>query len=175
MRGMTSRSQPYKRRGRKGFVRAASMMEQRIRKASEGRGFAVSRVLTHWDDIAGADMASICRPVDVRFGRGNMGATLTILTTGANAPMLEMQKEALRARVNACYGYNAIARIKLTQTAATGFAEGAATFGPAPKATPEKIDPATREAASNSTKSIDDVDLRAALERLGTHVLSKKR
>jgi hypothetical protein len=47
--------------------------------------------------------------------------------------MLEMQKEILRARVNACYGYNAIARIRITQTAPTGFAEGQAAFGMQPR------------------------------------------
>ena len=43
--------------------------------------------------------------------------------------MLEMQKEQLRAKVNAVYGYNAIARVRITQTAATGFAEGKVAFG----------------------------------------------
>ena len=49
-----------------------------------------------------------------------MGATLTLLTTGANAPMLEMQKEKLRQKVNAVYGYNAISRVRIT-----GFVENA--------------------------------------------------
>ena len=40
----------------------------------------------------------------------------------------------LKERVNAVYGYAAITRIHLTQTAATGFAEGQAEFTPAPKA-----------------------------------------
>ena len=42
--------------------------------------------------------------------------------------MLEMEKEHLREKVNAVYGYNAIARIRITQTASTGFAEGQADF-----------------------------------------------
>ena len=35
------------------------------------------------------------------YGKGGMGATLTLLTTGPMAPMVEMQKERLRERVNA--------------------------------------------------------------------------
>ena len=58
-------------------------------------------------------MAAISRPVEIGYGRGGLGATLTLLTTGANAPLLEMRKEELRERVNAIYGYNAIARIRV--------------------------------------------------------------
>lgn len=68
-----------------------------------------------------------------------MGATLTLLTTGPYAPLLEMQLPAIRDRVNACYDYNAIARITLTQTAPTGFAEGQASFDYAPKARPQPM------------------------------------
>ncbi|MCH2249176.1 MAG: DUF721 domain-containing protein, partial [Cognatishimia sp.] len=80
------------RRSRKGFQRTSSLLRDRIRKAGETRGFAVTRVLTHWAEIVGQDMAAICKPVDVKYGRQGFGATLTVLTTGAQAPMLEMQK-----------------------------------------------------------------------------------
>ncbi|MEC8196651.1 MAG: DUF721 domain-containing protein, partial [Pseudomonadota bacterium] len=113
----------------KGFSRTSSLLQERIRKASESRGFAESRVLTHWAEIVGEDIARICQPVDVKYGRQGFGATLTLLTTGAQAPMLEMQKETLRTRINAAYGYNAITHMRITQTAPTGFAEGQAQFG----------------------------------------------
>ena len=74
------------------FKRTATVLQSRIREISEGRGFAQSRVLTHWLEIVGADIAAITRPVEVSYGRGGMGATLSILTTGAHAPMIEMQK-----------------------------------------------------------------------------------
>ena len=122
-------------------------------------------------------MARIARPVDISYGRQGIGATLTVLTTGPNAPMLEMQKDGIRSRVNACYGYRAISRIRITQTAPTGFAEGQARFGHAPgtadtaSAAP---DPAlSREAASVAAKITND-DLRLALEALGTNVLRKQ-
>ena len=157
----------------RGFKRTASVLTDRIRQAGESRGFAVSRLLTHWADIAGPGIAEIARPVNVSYGRGGFGATLTLLTTGAQAPMLEMQKEQIRAKVNAVYGYNAIARVRVTQTAPTGFAEGQAQFEP-----PKKPDPAPPRAevlrAAQATASpIENDDLRAALERLGRNVLSK--
>ncbi|MEX0338241.1 MAG: DUF721 domain-containing protein, partial [Arenibacterium sp.] len=123
----------------RGFKQTGSLLGDRIRRAGESRGFAVSRVVTHWEEVAGSDIAKIAQPVKINYGRGGLGATLTILTTGAQAPMMEMQKENLRTRVNAAYGYNAIARIHITQTAPTGFAEGQAAFAPAKPA--KKPDP----------------------------------
>ena len=59
----------------KGFKRTATLLGDRIRKAGESRGFAVSRVLTHWAEIVGSDLAQMCRPVEVSYGRGGFGAT----------------------------------------------------------------------------------------------------
>lgn len=159
----------------RGFKRTASVLSDQIRKTGESRGFAVSRLLTHWAEIAGAEIAAIARPVNVGYGRGGMGATLTLLTTGANAPILEMQKTKLRERVNAVYGYNAISRIRITQTAPTGFAEGQARFEPAPAAAKAPPSPQTRAEAARMADGIADDDFRSALERLGRNVLSKQK
>ena len=160
----------------KGFARTATLLQGQIRRASESRGFAQSRVLTHWPEIAGEDVAAISRPVDIGFGKGGLGATLTLLTTGAQAPMLEMQKDRLRERVNAVYGYNAIARIKITQTAPTGFAEGQAqfTYGE-PAKTPPPPDPKIAAAAQSYAENVTDEGLRGALEALARNVLSKAK
>ena len=155
-----------------GFKRTANLLTGQIRSASAAKGFAQSRLLTQWSEVAGPDVAAISRPVEVSYGRGGMGATLTLLTTGAQAPMLEMQKEQLRDRVNAVYGYNAIARIRITQTAATGFAEGQVAFD-RPKAEPPLTPPKPIPAATDMAAPVEDGDLRAALERLGTNILNK--
>lgn len=163
------------RRSRKGFQRTSTLLRDRIRKAGETRGFAVTRVLTHWAEIVGTDMASICKPVDVKYGRQGFGATLTVLTTGAQAPMLEMQKEKLRERVNAAYGYNAIAHLRITQTAPIGFADGQALFTPAGKTAEKTPDPVTQKEAQVMAAPVGDQDLRQALERLASNVLTKAK
>lgn len=159
----------------RGFERADGLLSARIRRAGEARGFAVSRVLTHWAEIAGAEIAAVARPVNVSYARGGFGATLTVLTTGANAPMLEMQKERLRERVNACYGYAAIARVRITQTAPAGFAEGQAAFKAAPAAAEPRHDPAAAEAARAVAAPVADENLRRALEALGETILTRKQ
>ncbi len=157
----------------RGFAQASGLLKSRIRHASEARGFAESRVLTHWAEIAGPDTARIARPVEVSYAKGGMGATLVLLTTGAHAPMLEMQKEQIRDRVNQVYGYNAIRRVRITQTAPTGFAEGQVAFAPAPRAAPRPPAPEVIAAARDTADGVTDEGLRLALERFATNFLTK--
>ena len=156
-------------RRKRGFERASALAANRIRTASESRGFAVARLLTHWAEIVGPDIAKVARPVEISYGRG-FGATLTLLTSGVQAPMLEMQKERIQDRVNSCYGYSAVQKVRITQTAATGFAEGQAVFDPAPQQHPKMaaVTAQAREAAAD----VSDNALRDALEQLGANVLS---
>jgi hypothetical protein len=167
---------PPRRTSTKGFKRTDSLLSGQIRHASESRGFAQSRLLTQWAEIAGTATAGIAQPVEISYGRGGMGATLTLLTTGSNAPMLEMQKEQLRTKVNAVYGYNAIARIRITQTAASGFAEGKVAFGHhKPTAEITVPDPALRQKAAEAAGPVSDDGLRDALARLGENILNKTK
>lgn len=162
-----------RRRRNRGFQAAASLLSERVRKAAEGRGFAVSRLLTHWPEIAGPQLAAMTRPVRISHGRGAFGATLTLLTTGPAAPLVGMQLAQLRERVNACYGYNAIQRIALTQTAAAGFAEGQAQFAHAPAPDPVP-DPQACEKAQRIAGQFADPTLAEAMARLALNVSTRK-
>lgn len=159
----------------RGFERTSSLLTQRIREAGESRGFAVTRLITHWEEIVGEPIARVCRPTEVSYKRSGFGATLTLLTTGAQAPMLEMQKEKLREKVNAVYGYSAISHIRLTQTAPTGFAEGQAEFQAKPKSQTKRRDPEIIARAQNTTQNIGDDTLRTQLERLAENVYARQK
>lgn len=158
----------------KGFARTNTLVRGHVRDASAQRGFAQARLLTEWEETVGTEIASISRPVEVTYAKGGFGATLILLTTGANAPILEMQKDAIRTRVNSVYGYSAIARIRITQTARSGFAEGQVEFRPKTAAStkPEPSD-ADKAAARELVAPVADDGLRAALARLGAHINSK--
>ncbi|MCV2867544.1 DUF721 domain-containing protein [Defluviimonas sp. WL0002] len=160
-------------RRRRGFETAGSLLSGKIRKLGEARGFAVSRLLTHWAEIVGQDVAAIALPVKISYPRDGFGATLTVLTTGASAPLLQMQLPAIREKVNACYGYNAISRVAITQTAPTGFAEGQVAFRPKAAAAPRPPDPKLVATARSISAAVGDEGLRAALEALGEKVLSR--
>ena len=79
--------------------------------------------------------------------------------------MVQMQLPKLRERVNACYGYNAISRILLTQTAPTGFAEGQAEFAPAPKPKPPRRTLRCWPRPPRPRPRVQDDGLRARLKR----------
>lgn len=164
---------PTAARRQRGFEATGGLLKDQIRSAGESRGFAVARLLTHWAEIAGEDMARVTRPVKVGYGREGFGASLTLLVTGAMAPMVEMQKEKLRERVNAAYGYAAISRILLTQTAERGFAEGQAQFMPAP-AKAREPDPIVKAHARETAAEVHDPDLRAALEAMAQNILTRR-
>lgn len=164
-----------KRRG-KGFEQAAGLLASRLRAVGEARGFAVTRLLTHWPEIAGEDIAQMGQPVKVSYAReGGLGATLTLLCSGAVAPMVQMRLPQLRDRVNACYGYNAISRIRITQTSPQGFAETQTAFAHA-TSQPETPPPsaAVSAAVSETTAPVADERLRAALALLGSNILTRQ-
>lgn len=166
---------PSADRRQRGFEPAFGLVKAPIRAAGEARGFAVARLLTHWAEVAGEDLARKTRPVKIGYGKGGMGATLTLLVKAAEAPMVQMALPHLKDRVNAVYGYAAVSHIHLTQTAATGFAEGQAQFAPAPKPAPKAADPAIALKATATAAGVHDETLRAALEALAQNVLSRSK
>ena len=172
---MTQAGQERPKRRMRGFEPAAGLLKNRIRQVGESRGFAVSRLLTHWAEIVGEEIASAALPVKVGYARGGFGATLTLLTTGAHAPVLQAELPKIIEKVNACYGYAAISRIHITQTAPLGFAEGQVAFRAAEPKEPPQPDSSAREAAGAVVAGIEDGDLRRALEALGANVLSRKK
>lgn len=159
----------------RGFEPAAGLLRARIRQAGEARGFAVARLLTHWAEVVGEETARLCKPLKVGYGREGFGATLTLIVQGAAAPLVQMSLPQIQDRVNACYGYNAIARITVTQTGAgavftPGMAESQAGYTP-PAPQP---DPKTQAASASLAEGVQDPALRDALALLGQNILSKR-
>lgn len=158
-------------RRRRGFEKAVTLVGTELRSPAEKRGFAETKLLTHWSEIVGPEIADMALPVKVKYGRG-FGGTLVVLTTGAKAPLLEMARATIIARVNACYGYSAIKDVIVTQTAPTGFAEGQVAFAaqmPRPRPAP---DPARLAQATKDLDHIQSPDLRDALRKLAGHIIS---
>lgn len=160
-------------RRKRGFERAGSLVDAQVRRAGEARGFAVARLLTHWEEIVGLETARSTRPAKVSYAREGFGATLTVLTTGSMAPMLQMKEPQIRERINAVYGYAAISRVRFTQTAPTGFAEGRVAFGEGASETPA-LEPKPLTAQQAGTETIADPGLQEALNRLGARILTSE-
>jgi len=86
-------------------------------------GFADPALVLHWQDIAGAEVARLARPMRLKDG------TLTLLAEPAAALFLAHESRALAARINSWAGANAVARVKFVQ----GRLEGRGASPPPPK------------------------------------------
>ena len=121
--------------------------------------------------MRGFEPAAALVAPDLRRAAEKRGfAVARLLTDGAHAPLVQMQLPRLRERVNAVYGFNAISRIVVTQTAAQGFAEGQAQFRPAPPQqspvpAPEVVARAEEVAARFEDPKLADSMRRLALAR----------
>lgn len=150
----------------------SGLLQSRIRETTETRGFSESRLLTHWSEAVGSETAAMARPVKVSYAKGGFGATLTLLTTGAFAPMLQAELPKILARVNAVYGYSAISRIHITQTAPTGFSGGQVEFETRSKVIEPAPSPEVKAEARLISADIKDDKLRRILEEMASKVLS---
>ena len=158
--------------GKNGFKKASILLKKRIQKASESRGFAQSRVLTHWSEIVGEEISSVSIPTKVSYKTDGLGATLTILTTGSSGPILEMQKEFIRNKINAVYGYNAVHKIKITQSSPIALI-GKDENSESTVSKNKKINVEISPSLEKTVNEIDDKNLRQALEELAINVFTK--
>ncbi len=183
---------PFKR---KGFLQAGSLLEIGLRQSMAKRGFGESRVLTHWAEIVGADIARIAEPLKLNYPKDGFGADLVVLCVGANAPLVQMQIPDIIERVNSCYGYRAITRVKVTQTRGkhgegkhasvahaamsqsaptglvpSGFAEEATPFQHRTKADILRV--SKKQNMHRALANVQNPALKTALESLGESVFS---
>ena len=155
-----------------GFKKASVLLKKNIQKVSESRGFAQSRVLTHWSEIVGEEISSVSIPTKVSYKTDGLGATLTILTSGSSGPILEMQKEFIRTKINAVYGYNAVQKIKITQSSPLALIRK----NENPKNIISKKNKSNVEISTSLEKAVNEIDdknLRQALEELAINVFTK--
>ena len=101
-----------------------------------------------------------------------LGATLTILTSGSSGPILEMQKEFIRNKINAVYGYNAVHKINITQSSPIVLiSKNKNSEGMVSKH--KKIKVEISPSLEKTVNEIDDKNLRQALEELAINVFTK--
>jgi len=130
-----------------------------------------------WPEVVGERLSALCVPVKVSYSRANrLGATLVVRVEGARATEVEHLGPRIIERVNQFYGYRAIDRLKVTQTtggASGGFGEAPAGHAGQAEPIPAPPSPAAEARAAELTRSIRSEALRAALTRMGAHVLSR--
>ena len=178
--GSTTRAATWAATGRgRGFRSAGETARKRLGEAAAGHGFAEPEVLMRWPEVVGERLAALCVPVKVGYPRaGRLGATLVVRVEGARATEVEHLGPRIIERVNQFYGYRAIDELKVTQTtgsagASRGFADEPARFAGQPQAAAFEPSPEAKVRAAEMTRGIQSEALRAALTRMGAHVLAR--
>jgi hypothetical protein len=152
------------------------------RKAFEKYGFSTATLITDWAAVAGADLAACsvperlkwphrperteedAAPTGRRDAKTRQGATLVLRVDGARALDVQYKAGQIIERINAYFGYAAVAQLRIVQAPI-----GAAT-SVVPPATGKPAAPLTQEVAH-----IADPGLRDALARLGANIQSSVR
>ncbi len=141
----------------------AELMPQAGGAAFRRFGFIQSAVVSRWAEIVGPRYAGVSSPESIRFPAGKREAgVLTLVVEGAHATMMQHVAPAIIERVNRFFGYAAVARVTIRQSA--GVARRAPT--PKPAAAPRPAPAEFGAELGDSLRSIGDPELRAVLEAL---------
>ena len=124
-------------------------------------GFVQSSIVSRWVEIVGERYAGVSTPESIRFPHGSkQDGVLTLMVTGAHAPMMQHIAPELIERVNRFFGYAAVARVAIRQ-------------GEPPAKTPRRAVPVPVPMPvemGQSLRGIADPELKAVLESLAAGV-----
>lgn len=164
-----------------------SFVPKLAQKAFEKFGFAAATVLTDWREIVGPELAACTAPERLRWPRPvdgeqaatdnarsngpRSGATLTLRVDPSRALDVQYKTAQIVERINAYFGYRAVTDIRLIQAPLAA----PAIKGRLASARAVDVSAGAKAAVKTMldkarTDTIEDADLRIALERLGSAV-----
>ena len=133
-------------------------------------GFVQSSIVSRWREIVGARYAAVSSPESIRFPAGKRrNGVLTLVVEGAHAPLMQHVAPAIAERVNAFFGYPAVARVAFRQGIVQAERAKARQAPPSLRpfgAGPAGEGPAIPAELGDSLREIGDPELRACLESL---------
>jgi hypothetical protein len=152
----------------------ADMLPDVGRAAFRRFGFVQSSVVSRWREIVGERYAGVSSPESIRFPPGKKSAgVLTLVVEGAHAPMMQHVAPAIVERVNAFFGYPAVARVAFRQGIVQSARAKARGAPPSLRPFGVGLIPGPPDEAreipgdlGDSLREISDPELRACLESL---------
>ena len=144
------------------MTRLSRLVDGMVAPSVRERGFVISRLVSNWRQIAG-DMADWSRPTQLNLSRRG-GGTLKVAIASGYGPIALQMTQPIIDRVNATFGYRAVAELVFVQTLAPQRARSA---------TPEDDRPAPTPLAKSiweldtRLERVKSPEIRAALRRLG--------
>ena len=144
------------------------------REVFSKRGFSEAHILSHWPAIMGEMLAGFSAPDRLSFPRQmdktargpRGGATLTIRVDGPVAVEIRHLEPQIIERINAHFGYRAIAELRIIQAPVEG------ALPPMPEARPARR-AFDRASTAPLVAAVADDGLRAALEKMQAGLTSR--
>lgn len=132
----------------------------------------LGRLVTHWRDIVGADLADRAQPVKIHYrkvpGSKKAEATLEIATSTAEATLLHYRKELILERINQIFGERIVTALRFVPVAANQPRPGKSRNLRKPMSPQDQAD------LSIILENINDLELKERLERLGASILQER-
>jgi hypothetical protein len=130
------------------------------------QGFTSAQLVTHWEDIAGREIAASSEPLKIQWAShvdpdDPEPGTLVLRVQGPAALEIQHQSDVIIERVNRFLGWRAIGRLALRQ---------APLLRRPKRAPPPPLDPQAAQRIAATLTHIDDEGLRGALARLGAAI-----
>ena len=145
---------------------------QITRPAFERYGFAHGELVAQWAAIVGEDLAARCWPEKMNWPKGREagtrhaeGATLIVKCDPGAGLALSYETDSIAERVNAFYGYRAVAVVKVVQAGKARQPQARREPAPPPADVVNKV--------ASQVAGITDTGLRDALSRLGEASLTR--
>jgi hypothetical protein len=95
----------------------AELIEGTLDPIARKRGLARAELLSWWPDIVGAAYAGRTAPERIRWPRDGTAATLVVRCDPAFSLQFAHEKDRVRERLNAFFGYPAVGAVKIVQQA----------------------------------------------------------
>jgi hypothetical protein len=160
----------------------ASLVPRITQKSFEKHGFAAASLITDWAQIVGLELARDTRPLKLKWPRGvqtfaeveagetaRPGATLLVQVDPAVALDIQYRSAQLIDRINAYFGYRAVATLRIVQEPIAGAAGASNPAG-------ITADPAQIGPENQPESAVGNEDpLASALSRLGAHVRAQSQ
>lgn len=149
--------------------------------AFERYGFSAAALITDWETIIGADIARYTMPERLKWpkrvdwsadeaaeeNRGRPGATLVLAVAAGRALDIQYKASQLLERINAYFGYRAIADLRIVQVTAI---KPASAIPSVPLAATKSVTPPQPR---EELAAIAEPGLKAALERMAQGLVAR--
>ena len=98
------------------FMQTSVILEDLIKKNITKKGFGNSNLLFQWQDIVGAEIGIMTRPLKIVTSKDKNTTKLIIQVFRAYTSQVSLCLDFIKKRVNQFYGYNAISTVIMKKT-----------------------------------------------------------